>query len=156
MGQNSGENIGFGGKMLIMLYGLGLAVLGAQPLQKQYGSLRNFVNVQWKHISNSSEDLLGDVGIELSSKRAPGREVKTLAFPESKANTGEGWFSGLFGPPSRGGQEGRARLADPASAPNPVSDPSAPIDATARAKQKDLDRLSHTDRKELSKLIDDL
>lgn len=153
MGQNSGESLGFGGKMLIILYGLGLAVLGAQPLQKEYGSLRNFVNVQWRQLSNSSEDLLSDVGVELSSRRTPGKEVKTLAFPETKTartESGPGWFSGLFNRDSRG--EGRARLADPAPA-----NPDAPVDATAaKTKQRDLDRLSHSDRKELSNLIDDL
>lgn len=158
MGQNSGEDLGFGGKMLIILYGLGLAVLGAQPLQKEYGSLRNFVNVQWRHLSSSGEDLLSDVGVELSSRKTPNKEVKTLAFPETKttrADVGRGWFSGLFGQDTRDSKgEGRARLADPQPvAPNPED----PIDATsAKTKQRDLDRLSHSDRKELSNLIDDL
>lgn len=161
MGQNSGDDLGFGGKMLIILYGLGLAVLGAQPLQKEYGSLRNFVNVQWRHLSNSGEDLLSDVGVELSSRRAPGKEVKTLAFPETvppkgkpQAESEGGWFSGLFARnPREAKGEGRARLADPEVKVNPED----PIDATsAKSKQRDLDRLSHSDRKELSNLIDDL
>ena len=156
MGQNSGDNLGFGGKMLIIFYGLGLAVIGAQPLQKQYGSLRNFVNVQWRALSHSGSDLLGEVGVELSSKRTREKEVKTLAFPDA-ARTGatddraSGWFSGLFGGDPR--RDGRARLTDPTTAtPGPQGEASV----ADRAAQKDLDRLSHTDRKQLSNLIDDL
>lgn len=80
MGDNSGDDGKLGARLLIILYALGIVIVGAYPLQREYGGV-------WEFISKEYESLTEKYSVHRRSRaRLNEPEVKRLSWPDAQTS----------------------------------------------------------------------
>ncbi len=132
-GGNSGSGsaeVGLGKRLIVILYAAGIVVIGAYPIQREFGSVYNFLDIKFRQYAGtslpgsgagSSESSLGlgELFRRKESKETPGRAVE------------------------------RARLGDPEVRRLRVGGSSSGRNAL----ESDMEHLNSNDKVELDKLI---
>jgi hypothetical protein len=125
-----GSEVGFGKRLLVILYAAGIVAIGAYPIQREFGSVYNFLDIKIRQYANTS---LPD---EIGSLREKGVGISQF-------------FRGSEDKSQSSSKTTRARLSEPEVKRLKLGS-GRPRDA---AQESDLDEIDARDKEALDNLI---
>jgi hypothetical protein len=145
---NSGagpNEVGLGKRLIVILYAAGIVAIGAYPIQREFGSVYNFLDIKLRQYANTG--LLGETTASSKAGRGLSQFFRSGADTfTGKTGAGKS-VKGKTSPEKT--QSGRARLSDPEIKRLRVGSGTA----ARNALESDMDHIDSSDKAALDKLI---